>query len=46
MVVVIAVGDKIINNVGGIQAVVEKWGLSFSVVQRALSSIKEQWQGG
>ena len=33
MVVVIAVGDKTINNVGSICTVAEKWGLSFSVVQ-------------
>ena len=40
MVVVIAVGDRTINNVGSIHTVAEKWGLSFSVVQRALSGIK------
>ena len=33
MVVVIAVGDRTINNVGSICTVAEKWGLSFSVVQ-------------
>ena len=46
MVVVIAVGDKVINNIGGILAVAEKWGLSFRVVQRALLGIKEHRQGG
>ena len=46
MVVVIAVGDKTINNVGSICTVAEKWGLSFSVVQQALSGIKEHRQGG
>ena len=46
MVVVIAVGDKVINNVGGIRTVAEKWGLSFSVVERALSGIKEHRQSG
>ena len=46
MVVVIAVGDRTINNVGSILTVAEKWGLSFSVVQRALSAIKEHRQGG
>ena len=46
MVVVIAVGDKMINNIGSICAVAEKWGLSFSVVQHALSGIKELMQGG
>ena len=45
MVAVIVIGDKIINNIGGIRAVAEKWGLSFGVVQRALSGIKEHWQG-
>ena len=46
MVVVITVGDKTINNVGSICAVAEKWGLSFSMVQHALSGIKEHRQGG
>ena len=46
MVVVIAVGDRTINNVGSIHTVAEKWGLSFSVVQQALSCIKEHRQGG
>ena len=46
MVVVIAVGDKTINNIGSIRMVAEKWGLSFSVVQCTLSRIKEHRQGG
>ena len=46
MVVVIALGDRTINSVGSICTVAEKWGLSFSVVQRALSGIKEHRQGG
>ena len=46
MVVVITVGDSTINNVGSIHTVAEKWGLSFSVVQQALSGIKEHRQGG
>ena len=46
MVVVIAVGDRTINNGGSIRTVAEKWGLSFSVVQWALSGIKEHRQGG
>ena len=41
MLVVIAVRDKTINNVGSIHAVAEKWGLSYSIVQRAISGIKE-----
>ena len=45
MVVVITVGDRTINNVGSISTVEEKWGLSFSVVQRASSGIKEHRQG-
>ena len=46
MVVVIAVGDRTINNVGSICTVAEKWGLSFSVVQQAFSGIREHRQGG
>ena len=46
MVVVIAVGDKMINNIGSICVVAEKWGLSFSVVQHALPGSKEHRQGG
>ena len=46
MVVVIAVREKMINNVESICAVAEKRGLSFSVVQRALSGVKEHRQGG
>ena len=32
MLVVIAVGDKTINNIGSIHAVAEKWGLLYSIV--------------
>ena len=46
MLVVIVVGDKTINNVGSIHAVAEKWGLSYSIVQRAISGVKDHWQGG
>ena len=46
MVVVIAVGDRTNNNVGSICTMAEKWGLSFSVVQQALSGIKEHRQRG
>ena len=46
MLVVIAVRDKTINNVGSIHAVAEKWGLSYSIVQRAISGMKEHQQGG
>ena len=46
MLVVIAVGDKTINNIGSICAVAEKWGLSYSIVQRAIAGVKEHHQGG
>ena len=46
MLVVIAVGDKTINNIGSIRMVAEKWGLSYSIIQRAISGIKEHYQGG
>ena len=45
MLVVIAVGDKTINNIGSIHTVAEKWGLLYSIVQRAVSGIKEHHQG-
>ena len=41
ILVVIAVRDKTINNVESIHAVAEKWGLSYSIVQRAISGVKE-----
>ena len=46
MLVVIAVRDKKINNIGSICAVAEKWGLLYSIVQRAISGMKEHRQGG
>ena len=46
VLVVIAVGDKTINNIGSIRTVAEKWGLSYSIVQRAISGVKEHHQGG
>ena len=46
MLVVIAVRDKTINNIGSIYAVAGKWGLSYSIVQRAISGMKEHCQGG
>ena len=45
MLVVIAVRDKTINNIGSICAVAEKWGLSYSIVQRAIPGMKEHRQG-
>ena len=46
MLVLIAVGDKTINNIGSIRMVAEKWGLLYSIIQRAISGIKEHYQGG
>ena len=46
MLVVIAVGDKTINNIGSIRMVAEKWELSYSIIQRAILGIKEHHQGG
>ena len=46
MLVVIAVGDKTINNIGSICTVAEKWGLSYSIIQMAILGIKEHRQGG
>ena len=46
MLVVIAVGDKIINNIRSICTVAEKWGLLYSIIQRAISGVKEHHQGG
>ena len=46
MLVAIAVGDKTIDNIGSIHRVAEKWGLSYSIVQRAISGVKEHCQGG
>ena len=37
----IAVGDKTINNIGSIPTVTEKWGLSYSIVQRAISGVRQ-----
>ena len=46
MLVVIAVGNKTINNIRSIRTVAEKWGLLYSIIQRAISGIKEHCQGG
>ena len=37
LVVLITVGDYIINQAKNIKEVAEKWGLSFSAIQRAMS---------
>ena len=41
MLVVIAVRDKTINNMGSIHTVAERWGLSYSIVQQVISGVKE-----
>ena len=41
MLVMIVVGDKTINNVGCICTVAKKWGLSYNIVQQAISGVKE-----
>ena len=46
MLVVIAVGDKTINNIGSICMVAEKWGLLCNIIQRAILGVKEHRQGG
>ena len=46
MLVVIAVRDKTINNIESIRTVAKKWRLSYSIVQRTTSSMKEHHQGG
>ena len=46
LVVLIAVGDYIVNKAKNIQEVTKKWALSFSAVQRAMSRKKEHSVGG
>ena len=46
LVVLIAIGDYIVNKAKNIKEVAKKWGLSFSVVQRAMSHKKEHSVGG
>ena len=46
MLVVIAVGGKTINNIGSIHMVAEKWELSYSIIQQAISGVKKHHQGG
>ena len=45
LVVLIAVGDHIINKAKNIKEVAKKWGLSFSAVQRAMSRKREHSVG-
>ena len=44
--VLIAVGDYIINKAKNIREISKKWGMSFSSIQRAMSRKKEHSKGG
>ena len=44
--VLIAVGDYVINKAKNIKEIAKKWGLSFSSIQRAMSRKKEHSIGG
>ena len=46
LVVLIAVGDYIVNQARNIKGVTKKWGLSFSAIQRAMSRKQEHSIGG
>ena len=46
LVVLIAVGDYIVNQARNIKGVTKKWGLSFSAIQRAMSRKREHSVGG
>ena len=46
LVVLIAVGDYVVNQARNIKEVVKKWGLSFSTIQRAMSRKQEHSVGG
>ena len=46
LMILIAVGDYIINQAKNIKEVAKKWGLSFSAVQRAMSRKREHSVGG
>ena len=46
LVILIAVGDYIVNKAKNIKEVTKKWGLSFSTVQCAMSHKKEHSVGG
>ena len=46
LVILIATGDYIVNKAKNIKEVTKKWGLSFSVVQHAMSHKKEHSVGG
>ena len=46
LIILIAVGDYIVNQAKNIKEVAKKWGLSFSTVQRAMSRKREHSVGG
>ena len=46
LVVLIVVGDYVVNQAKNIKEVAKKWGLSFSAVQRAMSRKREHSVGG
>ena len=46
LIILIAVGDYIINQAKNIKEVAQKWGLSFSAVQKAMSRKREHSVGG
>ena len=46
LIILIAVGDYVVNKAKNIKEVARKWGLSFSAVQRAMSHKKEHNIGG
>ena len=46
LVVLIAVGDYVVNQARNIKEVTKKWGLSFSAIQRAMSRKREHSVGG
>ena len=46
LVVLIAVGNYVVNKAKNIKEIVKKWGLSFSSIQQAMSRKKEHSKGG
>ena len=46
LVVLITVGDYVVNQARNIKEVAKKWGLSFSAIQRAMSRKREHSIGG
>ena len=46
LIVLIAVGDYVVNKAKSIKEITRKWGLSFSAVQCAMSCKKEHSMGG